>query len=95
VTSHLSFRGSTALGKKYAQQVSRIPEDARFLHGLGSLRTRRQQARLFEGRQRFGVQIEFGPRDFVFLSHGGQKLRQPIANCLFGARLWNRREPGR
>jgi len=51
-------------------------------------RAGRHRARLFQGRQRFGFQIKFGPQAFV-LSGMEPKIRQLIPACLFVARLWN------
>jgi hypothetical protein len=67
--SRSAFHRSSALGEKYPLQVSGIPENARFLHGLGSLRTRRHHARLLQRRQGLGFQIELRPVVFLLFSH--------------------------
>jgi hypothetical protein len=56
----LSFCGPSALREIYSQQVSRVSENARLSHCLGSLGAMRHRAGLVEGRQRFGIQIAFG-----------------------------------
>jgi hypothetical protein len=84
------FRGSSALRKKQSLQVSGIPENAGFFHGLGSRGARRHRARLFESCQSLGFQLEPGPRVFLFPSHENLTLCQPVSICLSGARLWNR-----
>ena len=66
----LGFRRSSALGKKNALKVSGISQNARSFHGRNSLGTRRQGARLFQRRQRFGLQIGFGPRVVLLMGHG-------------------------
>jgi hypothetical protein len=65
----LGFGRSAALCKKYPLQIGRISENAGLFHGLGSLRTGRHRARLFERRQRVGFQIGFGTLGFLFLDH--------------------------
>jgi hypothetical protein len=84
----LGFGRSSTLRKKYALQVRGIAQNARLLHCLVSLGTGRHRARLFQGRQRFGFQVKFGPQVFVLSGHGA-KIRQLIPACLFAARLWN------
>lgn len=64
------LRGSPALGKEYATQIQSVPKNAGFLHCFGSLGARRHGTRPLQRRRRFGFQIEFGPRTFVFVSHG-------------------------
>jgi hypothetical protein len=60
------------LGDKHPLQVGRISENAGALHGGGALGTRRHRPSLFQGGCRFQIQIKFGPRIFVVLSHGSQ-----------------------
>jgi hypothetical protein len=84
----LGFGRSATFCKKYALQIRGIPQNARLLHCLVSLGAGRHRARLFQGRQRFGFQIKFGPQVFVLSGHGA-KIRQSIPACLFVARLWN------
>jgi hypothetical protein len=91
----LGFRRSAALCKKYSPHIGCVSENAGLFHGFGSLGTRQHRARLFERRQRVGFQIGPGTRGFLFLNHGGPKLRQPIPVCLFGLRQWNRKPAAR
>jgi hypothetical protein len=60
-----SFRGSSALGEEQSLQVDRIPENARAFHRLDSLGTGRHPARVLEGGQRFGFQVELRFAVFV------------------------------
>src|ERR1700737_2617577 len=63
------FRRLATLGRNLSLRVGGIWHNARLLHGPGSLGTCRHAARLFESHQRFGFQIELGPRVFPILGH--------------------------
>jgi hypothetical protein len=68
----LGFGRSSTFRKKYALQVRSIPQNARLLHCLISLGAGRHRACLFQGRQRFGFQIKFGPQVFVLSGHAAE-----------------------
>jgi hypothetical protein len=65
-----TFRGPAALGEKQSLQVSRISENARALHRLGSLWTGFHLARLLQRDLRGGIEVQFGTRVFPCLIHG-------------------------
>jgi hypothetical protein len=63
------LRGPAPFGEKQSLQVGCVSEDARPLHGLGSLHAGLHIARFFQRDHRFGIKVDFGRWDFLFVSH--------------------------
>ena len=87
------LRRSSALCEQQSLHVHRIPENAGALHRFGPLRPGRQRAGLFEGCQRLGLQIEFGPRVFDRSGHASVLRLQCVGlGWIAGRAFWI--EPG-
>jgi hypothetical protein len=67
------FRWPSALCEQHSVQFHRIHENAGSLHRLRPLRAGRHRAGFFEGRQRFGFQIQSWPWVFDPASHGVER----------------------